>query len=117
MIRPHRNHPLWFAYALHRFSGLAVALFLPVHFILLGMALEGEAALEEGLRWADSWYFKLAEFGLVFLLAVHLFGGLRLMALEWFASDTMTDRQKTLVAAAIAGGLAIACVFFLSSVS
>ena len=39
MIKPHRNHPLWYAYIVHRLSGVGLALFLPAHFYVLGLAL------------------------------------------------------------------------------
>ena len=35
----HRKHGLWLAFALHRFSGVALALFLPIHFYILSLAL------------------------------------------------------------------------------
>ena len=34
----HRNHPGFWAFALHRVSGLALVLFLPFHFLVLGLA-------------------------------------------------------------------------------
>ncbi|MGI9354764.1 MAG: succinate dehydrogenase [Rhizobiaceae bacterium] len=114
MIQGHRNQPLWFAYALHRFSGLALAVFLPLHFMMLGQALNGPKALDASLRWTDSLFFKFAEYGLVFFLAVHMFGGLRLMALEWLP---WSDRQKSLAAAAVAAAFAVATGFFLTAVS
>jgi len=39
MIRPHRSHPLWYAFLLHRLSGLGLALFLPLHLYMLSLAL------------------------------------------------------------------------------
>ena len=99
MIKPHRQHPLWSAYLLHRLSGLGLALFLPMHFYVLGLALTGPEALDRALGWTAHPLFKLAEFGLVFLLAVHLFGGLRLLALELLPWN---PRQKGLAAAAVA---------------
>ena len=97
----HRPHPLWLAFALHRLSGLALALFLPVHFHMLAMAVTDRAALEGLLALGDHPLVKLAEGVLVFLLAVHLFGGLRLIAFEWVpGAGRMSDRQKTLAAAA-----------------
>ena len=39
MIRPHRTHPLWYAFILHRVSGALLALFLPAHFYVLALAL------------------------------------------------------------------------------
>jgi fumarate reductase subunit D len=46
---------------------------------------------------------------LVLLLAIHLFGGLRLLAIEFLPWN---PRQKTLVAAAVATAFFAACVFF-----
>lgn len=114
MMHRHRNQPLWLAYALHRFSGLALTLFLPLHFLMLGQALNGVEALDAGLRWTDSLFFKIAEYGLVFLLTIHMFGGLRLMALEWLP---WSGRQKSLAAAAVAAAFAVATGFFLTAVS
>lgn len=108
-----RAHPLWLAYILHRVSGLALALFLPLHFLLLGRALQGAAALDAGLQLSEMFLFKLAEFGLVFLLAVHMFGGLRLMAMEWLP---WSPSQKTLAAGATAVAFLIATLFFLKAV-
>ena len=31
-----RNHPAWWAFAVHRASGVLLALFLPLHFWALG---------------------------------------------------------------------------------
>ncbi|WP_415919605.1 succinate dehydrogenase [Tateyamaria sp. SN6-1] len=108
-----RAHPLWLAYILHRLSGLALALFLPLHFLLLGQALNGAAALDNGLRFSEMFAFKLAEFGLVFLLAVHMFGGLRLMALEWLPWPAP---HKTLAAGAAALSFCIAALFFMRAI-
>jgi fumarate reductase subunit D len=93
----------------HRLSGLALAIFLPLHFLALGLAIRGEAALEGFLRWSDQPLVKLAEGGLVFLLMVHMLGGVRLLAIE---NLTWSDRQKELatVAAAVS---AIAAFIFL----
>ncbi|GMG84848.1 succinate dehydrogenase, cytochrome b556 subunit [Paralimibaculum aggregatum] len=113
MIRPHRRHPLWFAFILHRVSGLALALFLPAHFLMLGSVLEGAAALDAGLAWTDNLLAKIAEFGLVFLLAVHLFGGLRLMALEFLP---WSPAQKTMAAASVALAVLVSGGFFLQAV-
>ena len=97
-----RSHPAFWAFVVHRLSGLALALFLPAHFWALGQALQGAAQLEGFLRWTDSPLVKFAEWGLVLLLAAHLTGGLRLLALEFLP---WRDGQKSL--AAIAGGAAL----------
>jgi len=104
-----RNHPAWWAFLVHRLSGLALALFLPFHFWALGQALHGEAALDGFLAWTAQPAVKAAEWGLVCLLAAHLAGGLRLLALELLP---WRDWQKSLIAAAagltIVVGLALA---------
>jgi fumarate reductase subunit D len=78
-----RNHPAYWAFLVHRLSGLALALFLPLHFWALGQAIAGEAALDGFLRFADRPLFKFAEWGLVVLLSLHLMGGLRLLVIEF----------------------------------
>lgn len=104
-----RNHPAYWAFIVHRASGVALALFLPLHFWALGQALVEAAQLEAFLRWTDQPAVKFAEWGLVVLLAAHLAGGLRLLALELLP---WRDWQKGLAAAAagiaLAAGLAFA---------
>ena len=108
----HRKHGLWLAFALHRFSGVALALFLPIHFYVLSLALNEPERLDGFLRWSEQPLVKAAEFGLIFLLAVHIFGGLRLMALEWLP---WSSKQKSLAAAAVAGALFVSGGFLLSA--
>ena len=108
-----RAHPLWLAYILHRLSGLGLALFLPFHFWVLAMAMSDPARLDGFLALTEAGAVKLAEFGLVFLLAIHMFGGLRLMAMEWLP---WTPPQKTLAAGATAVSFLIAGLFFLKAV-
>ncbi|HTP95799.1 MAG TPA: succinate dehydrogenase, partial [Burkholderiales bacterium] len=45
-----RNHPAYWAFVVHRVSGVALAAFLPLHFWALGQALSGAAALDGFLR-------------------------------------------------------------------
>ena len=108
-----RQHPAYLGFFLHRLSGLGLALFLPLHFWALGQAIQGEAALGGFLAFTNNWMFKLAEWGLVVLLALHLAGGLRVMALEFLG---WRARQKDLVA--LSAGLAFAAgLLFLFNVS
>jgi succinate dehydrogenase subunit D len=101
-----RNHPGYWAFLVHRLSGLALALFLPAHFLVLGQALRGEAALAGTLRWTEAPLVKLAEVALVILLAAHLTGGARLLVLEFLP---WRNWQKSL--AALAAGIALAAGF------
>jgi succinate dehydrogenase cytochrome b556 subunit len=96
----------------HRISGIALALFLPLHFWALGHALQGEARLESFLRWTDQPLVKASEWTIVLLLAVHLTGGIRVLMIEFLP---WRDWQKTLAAVAAATALAIGLLFALSS--
>ena len=76
-------HPAWWAFVVHRVSGGALALFLPLHFWALGTALDGADALQRFLRFADMPLVRVAEWGLVVLLSLHLTGGVRLLLIEF----------------------------------
>lgn len=103
----HRKSPLWLAALLHRASGIGLAVFLPVHFLTLGLALDGEARLQGLLRWTETPLVKLGEAVLVFLLSAHALGGLRLLAVEnlsWHGGQ----KWRAAAAAVLAVILAIA---------
>ncbi len=106
-----RNHPAYWAFVVHRLSGLALALFLPVHFLALGTAIRGEAQLDGFLRWTQQPMVVAAEWMLVVLLAAHLAGGLRLLAIEFLP---WREWQKSLAAAAAFFALAVGLVFALA---
>lgn len=99
-----RAHLPYWGFWVHRISGIVLALFLPAHFWALGKGIEGASELDAFLKWTESPLVKLAETGLVVLLAVHLAGGLRVMALEFFQ---WRAQQKNLVA--VSFGVALAC--------
>ena len=105
----HRKSGLWIAAMVHRFSGLALACFLPLHFLALGLAIDGEAQLDRFLAWTTNPLVKLAETILVFLLTVHMLGGLRVLVLENLA---WREGHKQLATAAIAAA-ALAAIAFL----
>ncbi len=107
-----RAHPGFWAFLLHRLSGVALALFLPVHFYVLGLAIEGEARLDGFLRWTERPSVQAAEALLVGLLALHMAGGLRLLALEFLPWH---DRQGWLIALAGGGSLAVGLGFLLAA--
>ena len=91
--------------AAHRLSGVALALFLPAHFWVLSRALQ----LDAFLAWTEQPAVKFAEWGLVTLLALHLAGGLRVLALEFLPWRGWAKTLAALAAAvALAAGLAFA---------
>ena len=108
-----RSHPAYWAFIVHRMSGLLLALFLPLHFWALGQALHGAARLDGFLRWTEQPLVKFAETGLVLLLAAHMAGGLRLLALEFLE---WREWQKTLLATAAGVALVAGLAFLLNLV-
>ena len=98
-----RQHSSYWMFMVHRISGIALAIFLPLHFWTLGHALQ------DSLVWTDQPIVKLGEWLIVVALAAHLGGGLRVLALEFLP---WRDWQKSLTAAAaaltLAAGLALA---------
>lgn len=114
MARPrntgYRREPLWRAAMVHRLSGIALACFLPLHFLALGLALHGETSLDRFLRWTDRPLFKAAETILIGLLAIHLLGGIRILVIENLA---WRPGQKQLAFGAMTVGVVIAAAFLL----
>lgn len=103
-MRPHSDHKGYYAFLGHRLSGLALAIFLPLHFATLGLAVS-ESALNGFLKIADNPLFKIAEWGLVTLLAVHFFFGMRVLVLEFLPWPAPKNgRMGWIVPGAVAAG-------------
>jgi fumarate reductase subunit D len=107
----YRRETLWRAAMVHRISGVLLALFLPLHFLVLGLAIESEAKLDGFLKWTQQPLVKFAEIALVGLLAVHLLGGLRVLVIE---NLPWRDGQKRTAMAAMAAATVVAAVFAVS---
>jgi fumarate reductase subunit D len=91
---------------LHRLSGIALAIFLPLHFIALATALNGAGALDSFLAVTRNPLVEAAEFGLVGALALHMTLGLRVLAIEFLDFREKTAAIVTVcAAAACAAGL------------
>ena len=104
----YRRDWLWIAALLHRLSGVALALFLPLHFLALGLAIEGEASLDGFLKWTENPLVKFAEIVLVALLTLHLLGGVRVLLIE---NMSWQHGQKGKAIAGIAAALLVGLVF------
>jgi fumarate reductase subunit D len=102
-----RQHASYWTFVVHRVSGIALAIFLPLHFWALGNALQ----LDGFLAWTEQPLVKLGEWAIVVALAAHLGGGLRVLALELLPWH---DWQKGLAAAAAAVALGVGLAFALA---
>lgn len=102
------RQPGYWAAMVHRVSGVALALFLPAHFYVLSLAIEGDAALDSFLALADNPLFKVGEWGLVVLLTAHLSAGLRVLVLEFLP---WRDARKELIGLGAVASLMVGAVF------
>jgi fumarate reductase subunit D len=109
----HRHSALWIAALVHRLSGLALACFLPLHFLALGLAIDGEAQFDRFVAWTRNPWVKLAETILIFLLFIHMLGGLRVLLIE---NLPWRDGQKQLATAALVAAALAAAAFLLEAI-
>ncbi len=108
----HRDHPNYWAFVVHRLSGVLLALFLPVHFQVLYLGIKNAERFDAFLSWTHMPLVKAAETVLIFLLAAHLTGGLRLLAVEFLP---WREGQKTTVSITAGISLIIALVYLLNA--
>jgi fumarate reductase subunit D len=111
MMRASHKQPGFVAALLHRLSGLALAIFLPLHFLALGTALNGAAGLESFLAATRNPAVKTAEFGIMVALAIHMALGLRVLAIEFL---DVRERTAAVVPTCLAAAAAVGLVFLLN---
>ncbi len=102
-MKPDAYRVEYLAARLQRLSGVLLALFLPLHFLVLSQALRGAEQLDQVLSWTANPMVKIGESVLVILLTFHLLGGLRILLIELVSWGAW---QKTM--ASVAGGVAFA---------
>jgi fumarate reductase subunit D len=112
MISEPHLRPGFIAALLHRFSGIALAIFLPVHFLALASALDGADGLDRLLTVMNDPFVKLAETGLVLALAMHLALGLRVLAIEFLG---VRERTGSAVSACVGVALIFGLAFLLNA--
>jgi fumarate reductase subunit D len=107
-------HTQWgfIAAVLHRLSGIALAIFVPFHFIALATVLNGADALDSFLSLTRNPIVQLTEMGLVAALALHMALGLRLLAIEFLG---MRESGGTVVSVCIGAGIACGIAFLLNA--
>ena len=111
MMRASHRQRGFLAAMMHRLSGIALAIFLPIHFLALASALNGAAALDSFLAVTRQPVVAFAEVGIVVALALHMTLGLRVLAIEFFDM-----REKTLVplSVCLAAVFAVGLLFVLN---
>ena len=107
-----RSHQAYWAFVGHRLSGIALAIFLPAHFYVLAMALDA-GRLDVFLKVSEMPAMKFGEWGLVLLLSLHMFFGLRLLALELLPWSSTRDARLSWIGWGFAASMAIGLVFIM----
>jgi fumarate reductase subunit D len=97
---------------LHRLSGIALTIFLPLHFLALATALNGANALDAFLELTRQPLVKFSEWGIVIALAIHMALGLRVLAVEFF---DFREKTMTALSACVAAVFAVGLVFILNA--
>lgn len=108
-----RNHKAYWAFLGHRISGLALGVFLPIHFYVLGMAIEDTTRLSEFIQLADMPAFKFGEWGLVIFLSIHMSFGLRLLVMELFSWRSVHDARLSWITWGVLTAAAFGLLFVL----
>jgi fumarate reductase subunit D len=112
MMRASHKQPGFAAALLHRLSGIALAIFLPLHFLVLATALDGANAFDSLLALTNTPLVKASECALVAALATHMALGLRILAIELLDIRERTVAMLTGCAAAV---LSVGLAFLLSA--
>jgi len=111
MIRASHKQRGFVAAMLHRLSGIALAIFLPLHFLALATALNGAKALDAFLAVTRQPVVAFAGAGIVVALAIHLTLGLRVLAIEFF---DFRETTLAVLSACTAAVLAVGVIFILN---
>jgi succinate dehydrogenase subunit D len=111
MMRASHRQRGYVAAMLHRISGIALAIFLPLHFLALATALNGAAALDSFLALTRQPAVALLEWAIVVALAAHMTLGLRVLAVEFFDFRETTLAALSLCLAAV---FAVGLIFALN---
>lgn len=109
----HRDHPNYWAFVVHRCSGVLLALFLPIHFQVLYSGIKDADQFDAFLDWTHMPLVKTAETLLILLLSAHLMGGLRLLAIEFLP---WREGQKKIVSLTVGFSLMVTLMYLLNAV-
>lgn len=111
MMRASHRQPGYLAALLHRLAGIALALFLPLHFWTLSAALNGADFLDKFLKITNTPLIKFAEGGIVVALALHMTLGLRVLAIEFLP---VRERTRLAISVCLAAAFAVGALFALN---
>jgi len=113
MMHASHKQPGFLAAIVHRVAGIALAVFLPIHFWALSGALNGADFLDRFIQVANKPLVKFAEGAIVVALALHMALGLRVLAIEFLPGR---ERTRVVLSVCIAAVFAVGLAFLLNVV-
>lgn len=90
---------------LHRITGVALFVLLPVLLALLGGSLSSGDTFETYKAWADNFLIKLILWGVLWALMHHLLAGVRFLLLDAHIGTDLQTARKTARIVLIAGAV------------
>jgi fumarate reductase subunit D len=96
---------------IHRIAGIALAIFLPLHFLALATALNGAKAMDSFLAVTRQPLVEFAEIGIVVALAAHMTLGLRVLAIEFF---DFHEKTLAVLSACVTAVCVVGLIFILN---
>ena len=111
MMRDSHKQRGFIVAVLHRLSGVALAIFLPLHFLALATALAGAQSLDNFLAITRQPIVAFLEICIVIALAMHLTLGLRVLAIEFF---DLREKTLAVLSACTAAVLAVGAILALN---
>jgi fumarate reductase subunit D len=111
MICASHKQPGFIAALMHRLAGLALAIFLPIHFLALATVLNGAAGLDTFLQATNTPIIKFSEGAIVVALALHMTLGLRVLAIEFLP---VRESTRAVISICLATTFAIGLLFLLN---
>jgi fumarate reductase subunit D len=112
MMRGLHSQPGFVAAMLHRLAGITLAVFLPIHFLALGTALNGADAFDSFFTATNHPAVKIAEGAIVVALATHMALGIRVLAVEFLP---IRERTLATVSLCLAAAFAVGVIFALNA--
>lgn len=81
---------MW-AWVFHRASGIALALYLPMHIYVVS-SLHDPAKFDKVMAFVSQPLFKLAEIALLGAVIYHSLNGVRILIIDWFGGTRSHDK-------------------------
>ncbi|MEE9234181.1 MAG: succinate dehydrogenase, cytochrome b556 subunit [Candidatus Acidoferrales bacterium] len=99
LLSMYRGGPGQWAWLLHRWSGVAVLLFLLIHILDTGLVLFGPQVYDKVVGLYTHPVFRVGEVGLVAAVLYHALNGIRITLIDFYPE--LTERQRPLFYAVV----------------